>query len=295
MKNTCHGLWACEKLLTFQTVENLNSWQSLWPDNKEWHWTAFAILVMFFLLSFEWEKLNWTQILVNFDNSLYHRVKTDTQKYHWLIQGTWVRSAKYINHQHQSPDSPESPELSESPDSLESLGRFARITRITGKWYFSPFSTSFSDKIFFPSLFVRSSNGILGQEVHKFPVCLLGEVIGGSSDLTDQFNLNYQGITSPRCNKDQMCISIQMKLCIFQMLQNCSYINDHNTMSYLLMEIIEELPLKNSNENYLVFSNWWEDKSEQIGVTGCEITDELTLSGNVSLSGLLPNKVMCLS
>ena len=27
--------------------ENQNSWQSCWPDNKEWHWTAFAILVMF--------------------------------------------------------------------------------------------------------------------------------------------------------------------------------------------------------------------------------------------------------
>ena len=27
------GLWTCVKLLIFQKVENLNSWQSLWPDN----------------------------------------------------------------------------------------------------------------------------------------------------------------------------------------------------------------------------------------------------------------------
>ena len=38
------------EIFTFQTVETLNSWQSsLWPDNLEWHWTAFAILAMFYL------------------------------------------------------------------------------------------------------------------------------------------------------------------------------------------------------------------------------------------------------
>ena len=37
-----------ETLITILTIENLNSWQSLLPDNQEWHWTAFAILAMFF-------------------------------------------------------------------------------------------------------------------------------------------------------------------------------------------------------------------------------------------------------
>ena len=38
------------RLVTFETVltiENLNSWQSLISDNQLWHWTAFAILAMF--------------------------------------------------------------------------------------------------------------------------------------------------------------------------------------------------------------------------------------------------------
>ena len=38
-----------ETLITILTIENLNSWQSLLPDNQEWHWTAFAILAMFTL------------------------------------------------------------------------------------------------------------------------------------------------------------------------------------------------------------------------------------------------------
>ena len=37
-----------ETLITILTIENLNSWQSLLPDNQEWQWTAFAILAMFF-------------------------------------------------------------------------------------------------------------------------------------------------------------------------------------------------------------------------------------------------------
>ena len=36
-----------ETLITSLTIENLNSWQSLLPDNQEWQWTAFAILAMF--------------------------------------------------------------------------------------------------------------------------------------------------------------------------------------------------------------------------------------------------------
>ena len=38
-----------ETRVTFLTIENLNSWQSLLPDNQEWHGTAFAILAMFIL------------------------------------------------------------------------------------------------------------------------------------------------------------------------------------------------------------------------------------------------------
>ena len=37
-----------EKLITILTIDNLNSWQSLLPDNQEWKWTAFAIIAMFF-------------------------------------------------------------------------------------------------------------------------------------------------------------------------------------------------------------------------------------------------------
>ena len=38
-----------ETLITILIIENLNSWQSLLPDNQEWQWTAFAILAMFVL------------------------------------------------------------------------------------------------------------------------------------------------------------------------------------------------------------------------------------------------------
>jgi len=41
------GLVTFETLITILKIENLNLWQSLLPDNKEWHWTAFAILAMF--------------------------------------------------------------------------------------------------------------------------------------------------------------------------------------------------------------------------------------------------------
>ena len=39
-----------ETLITILTIENLNSWQFLWPDNYEWPWTAFTILAMFIFL-----------------------------------------------------------------------------------------------------------------------------------------------------------------------------------------------------------------------------------------------------
>ena len=46
LKQSCR-LVTIETLITILTIENLNSWQSLLPDNQEWHWTAFAILAMF--------------------------------------------------------------------------------------------------------------------------------------------------------------------------------------------------------------------------------------------------------
>ena len=39
-----------ETLITILTIENLNSWQSLVPDNQLWHWTAFAILAIYIYL-----------------------------------------------------------------------------------------------------------------------------------------------------------------------------------------------------------------------------------------------------
>ena len=40
-------MWQLRHWLQFWQLRNLNSWQSLLPDNKEWQWTAFAILAMF--------------------------------------------------------------------------------------------------------------------------------------------------------------------------------------------------------------------------------------------------------
>ena len=34
------------KILTFQIIENINPWQSLWHD-KKWYWTAFAICAIY--------------------------------------------------------------------------------------------------------------------------------------------------------------------------------------------------------------------------------------------------------
>ena len=48
-QQTCR-LVTIETLITIPTIENLNSWQSLLPDNQKWQWTAFAILAMFFIL-----------------------------------------------------------------------------------------------------------------------------------------------------------------------------------------------------------------------------------------------------
>ena len=42
------GLVTIETLITILTIENLNSWQSLLPDNQEWQWTVFTILAMFY-------------------------------------------------------------------------------------------------------------------------------------------------------------------------------------------------------------------------------------------------------
>ena len=51
--HTCGARQRCtlvtfETLITILTIETLNLWQFLLPDNKEWQWIAFAILAMFF-------------------------------------------------------------------------------------------------------------------------------------------------------------------------------------------------------------------------------------------------------
>ena len=46
-------------LITILTIENLNSWRSLWPDNQEWNWTAFTTFPMFRSPSIPY--INWTQ------------------------------------------------------------------------------------------------------------------------------------------------------------------------------------------------------------------------------------------
>ena len=51
LKKSCR-LVTIETLIKILTIENLNSLQSLLPDNQEWHWTAFAILAMFLVKSF---------------------------------------------------------------------------------------------------------------------------------------------------------------------------------------------------------------------------------------------------
>ena len=47
LKGQSWRLVTFETLITILKTENLNSWQSLLPDNYEWHWTAFTILAMF--------------------------------------------------------------------------------------------------------------------------------------------------------------------------------------------------------------------------------------------------------
>ena len=64
-----------ETLITILTIENLNSWQSLLPDNWEWHWTAFAILAMFnvvMLGSFIWTF--WTACTQQSYDPVFHQL-----------------------------------------------------------------------------------------------------------------------------------------------------------------------------------------------------------------------------
>ena len=84
-------LWLAtfETLITILTIENLNLWQSLLPDNKERHWTAFAILAMFFIgnfwtqynhidHTFEWFQFMWMLILFNLIPQLLHFIQNST-------------------------------------------------------------------------------------------------------------------------------------------------------------------------------------------------------------------------
>ena len=64
-----HNFWQCWKSKTVletcdiwdtdYNYENLNSWQSLLPDNQLWHWIAFTILAMFFVHFIKSTKKSW--------------------------------------------------------------------------------------------------------------------------------------------------------------------------------------------------------------------------------------------
>ena len=55
-KRQTKGLVTFETLITILKIENLDSWQSLLPDNQEWHWTAFAILTMFWVIGLKFKQ-----------------------------------------------------------------------------------------------------------------------------------------------------------------------------------------------------------------------------------------------
>ena len=85
---TC-DIWDTDKILT---IENLNWWQSLWSDNWEWHWTAFAILAMFihwkqFCYQELWQI--WSDLFQLLDPLLmvtYLGVCTVRSGLHWFVQ-----------------------------------------------------------------------------------------------------------------------------------------------------------------------------------------------------------------
>ena len=62
-----HEFWICVILFNFECQ---NSWQSLWPDNQEQHWTAFKILAMFEQFCHkQWEQ--WTLWHWNTESELW--------------------------------------------------------------------------------------------------------------------------------------------------------------------------------------------------------------------------------
>ena len=65
-----------ETLITILTIENLNPWQYVLPDNYKWHWTAFAILAMFLLIkppSYYQKSLSLQNVLKRNLDIIYHR------------------------------------------------------------------------------------------------------------------------------------------------------------------------------------------------------------------------------
>ena len=104
--HNCDTRQSC-RLVTFEilfailTIENLNSWQSLLPDN--WQWTAFAILTMFVCVC--WQKLSWA---INYVGLAWQRVlylvpasdKTGSLPdffWEWWGRGTWPVSDSLSN------------------------------------------------------------------------------------------------------------------------------------------------------------------------------------------------------
>ena len=92
-------LWL-ETLITILTIENLNSWQSLVPDNWLWHWTAFAILAMFSLISqtifisSEIQNWMWTEAKCNQNFNNTKDLNLNKISNHYNIHQKWTNNQK---------------------------------------------------------------------------------------------------------------------------------------------------------------------------------------------------------
>ena len=85
------------------TIENLNSWQSLWLENQDRHWTlwnAFAILAMFFLWTFlyvkYWNQLSWNGFLKSFTDISFNVMKSTKQCSNYVACRTTAAFARFL-------------------------------------------------------------------------------------------------------------------------------------------------------------------------------------------------------
>ena len=75
-----------ETLITILTIGNLNSWQSLLPDNQEWQWTAFAIIAMF-----------WSDMCLRMIDCQSALVKRPPEASHWQIHPLLLVAVELIS------------------------------------------------------------------------------------------------------------------------------------------------------------------------------------------------------